>query len=191
MIPKAVARAALWLGGWHSIGEAPALDRYVLIAAPHTSNWDFIWLMAFAGAFDVRIAWLGKDTLFRRPFGALFRRLGGLGVVRSGRSNLVQQLKARFAAEPLVLLIPVEGTRGYTDYWRSGFYHIAYGAGVPVVTCTLDYQAKIGGFGPAIQLTGNVGADMDEIRAFYGEKQGKHPAKTGRMRLKEEDGPRD
>jgi 1-acyl-sn-glycerol-3-phosphate acyltransferase len=191
MIPKLLARAALRLGGWRAVGDAPEVDRFVLIAAPHTSNWDFIWTISFASVFEIRITWLGKHTLFRPPFGALFRRLGGIGVMRSERTNLVQQLKDRFDEEPMALLVPAEGTRDYTDSWRSGFYHIAYGADVPVVLGFLDYGTKTGGFGPALRLTGVVQADMDKIRAFYKSVQGKYPANVGRIRLQEEDEPQE
>jgi 1-acyl-sn-glycerol-3-phosphate acyltransferase len=96
----------------------------------------------------------------------------------------------RFAnGEPLVLMVPAEGTRSYVDYWKSGFYHIARGADVPVVLSYLDFGTKVGGIGPALRLTGDIAADMDEIRAFYEGKQGLRPAKMGRIRLREEDLP--
>ena len=187
MIARTVARAILKLGRWSTAGDIPAVDRYVLIAAPHTSNWDFIWTMSIAVALGVRVSWLGKHTLFRAPFGIVFRWFGGIGVVRDRRHNLVDELSRKFDAGPLVLLIPAEGTRAYTDYWRSGFYHVAVGAGVPLVLGYLDYRTRVGGFGPTLQLSGDAAVDMDTIRTFYAAKQGKFPALVGPVRLKDED----
>jgi 1-acyl-sn-glycerol-3-phosphate acyltransferase len=182
-----IARAALWLGGWRSHGTPPTEPRYVLIAYPHTSNWDFIWVLAFAWATDVRISWMGKEEMFRWPFGGLMRRLGGIPVCRTARANQVDQLVARFRdAERLALVVPAEGTRRWVPRWKSGFYHIARAAHVPVVLGFLDYGRKIGGFGPAVRLTGDVRRDMDVVRAFYAPMRGKHHAATGEILLAEE-----
>jgi 1-acyl-sn-glycerol-3-phosphate acyltransferase len=130
---------------------------------------------------------MGKDTLFRGPFGRILRRLGGIPVDRTHRGNLVRQMTELFEkSERLVLTVPAEGTRGYTPHWRSGFYHIARSANVPVVLGFLDYQRKRGGFGPELVLTGDMSQDMDEIRSFYSDKVGKYPESFGPVRLKEE-----
>jgi 1-acyl-sn-glycerol-3-phosphate acyltransferase len=176
--------------GWKAEGEKPVAKKYVLIAAPHTTNWDFFYVLAFARLYDIKISWVGKHTLFRWPFGALMRRLGGVSVRRDRRENVVEQMAKTFAqSDSLTLIVPAEGTRSWVPYWKSGFYHIANTAGVPIVMGYLDYKRKRGGFGPAITPSGNLRRDMDRIRAFYADKIGKYPANTGEVRLREEEAP--
>jgi 1-acyl-sn-glycerol-3-phosphate acyltransferase len=173
--------------GWRAEGHKPVSRRYVLIAAPHTSNWDLAFLLAFAQLYGIRVSWMGKHTLFRGPMGWVMRRLGGIPVRRDRSSDLVSQLAAVIdGSDAIALTVPAEGTRGYTPYWKSGFYHIARTAGVPIVPSFLDYSRRVGGFGPEIIPTGEVGDDMDEIRAFYAGKQGRFPELMGEIRLKEE-----
>ena len=187
---RALARVVLRLWGWTVIGEPPAPQKYVLIAAPHTSNWDFIFLLAFAWHFGVEVSWLGKREMFRWPFASLLTLLGGIPVARRSSDKMVDRMKELFdSREALCLVVPVEGTRSYVDYWKSGFYHIARAAGVPIVMSYLDYPRKLGGFGAALVPTGDIATDMDAIRAFYDGKQGKRIDWTGRIRLKEEDQP--
>jgi 1-acyl-sn-glycerol-3-phosphate acyltransferase len=159
----------------------------VLIAAPHTSNWDLAYLLALAETFDVRISWLGKHTLFRPPLGALMRSVGGIPVVRHQRGQLVAYATKLFAERAeLALAVPAEGTRSRAEYWKSGFYHIARSAGVPIVCGYLDYARRRGGFGLSFEPTDDVRADMDRVRAFYADKVGRYPACFGPVRLKEE-----
>jgi 1-acyl-sn-glycerol-3-phosphate acyltransferase len=184
---KFLGSAFLRLCGWRAEGARPAARKFVLIAAPHTSNWDLAYLLALAAVYDVRVSWMGKHTLFRGPAGSMLRRLGGVPVDRTNRGNLVRQMGGLFEErEHLVLAVPAEGTRDYVPHWRSGFYHIARTAGVPVVLGYLDYQRKRGGFGPELVLTGDVRQDMDEVRGFYADKVGRYPEKFGDVRLKEE-----
>ena len=184
---KLLARLFLRLTGWRPEGARPNVPRFVLIAAPHTSNWDLAYLLALSATFDIKVSWMGKHVLFRPPIGWLMRRLGGISVVRDRRSNLVDQMAQILrSAEQMALVVPSEGTRGYTPYWKSGFYHIARSADVPIVMGYLDYPRKRGGFGPALQTTGDVRVDMDEIRAFYADKTGRYPKQFGPIRLKEE-----
>jgi len=173
--------------GWRIEGGRPDIDRYVLIAAPHTSNWDFIWLIAMAMALDMKVSWLGKHTLFRGPAGYFMRKLGGIPVIRDSAGGYVQRVAERFDnATELVLVIPAEGTRRRVENWRSGFYHIARSADVPVVLSFLDFKRRCGGIGPCIVLSGAPGVDMDKIRDFYAGITGKHPQRSGPIRLKEE-----
>ena len=184
---KRIARSFLRLTGWDIEGERPAESKFVLIAAPHTSNWDLAYLLAMAVLYDVRISWMGKHVLFRPPHGWLLRRLGGIPVRRDRSNNLVQQMAQAFAErDELALVIPAEGTRSYVAHWKSGFYHIAREAGVPIVMSYLDFSRKRGGFGPSLHPSDDLRADMDEIRAFYADKVGKHPELFGEVRLKEE-----
>jgi len=183
-----LARSFLKLTGWTAEGERPAAPRYVLIAAPHTSNWDLAYLLAMAGVFDVEMRWMGKHALFRWPLGWFMRKAGGVPVVRHRAGSMVEQMAALLReSESLALVVPVEGTRSYTPHWKSGFYHIARAAGVPIVMSYLDYARKRGGFGPALHPTGDVARDMDAIRAFYADKRGLYPDQFGEVRLQEEE----
>jgi 1-acyl-sn-glycerol-3-phosphate acyltransferase len=182
-----LARAFLRWNGWSPEGRSPAARRFVLIAAPHTSNWDLAYLLAFSVVFGVKVHWMGKHQLFRGPMGRVMRRLGGIPVRRDRRNDLVQQMADRIReAERIALVVPVEGTRGYVPHWKSGFYHIALEAQVPIVLGYLDYARRRGGLGPEIVPTGDVRQDMEEIRAFYADKRGRHPDLEGEIRLKEE-----
>ncbi|MGM0577685.1 MAG: lysophospholipid acyltransferase family protein [Myxococcota bacterium] len=185
---RSLGSAILKTTGWRVSGGPPPARRYVLVAAPHTSNWDLLYMLAIAAATDVEVRWIGKHTLFRGPLGVLLRRLGGIPIDRRAPRGLVDQMAHLFAeADDLVLAIPPEGTRARRDHWKSGFYHIARAADVPVALTYLDYERKEGGFGPAVRLTGDMRADMDRIRAFYADKRGKHPERESTVRLKGED----
>jgi len=183
-----LARAFLRITGWKPEGARPTAPRFVLIAAPHTSNWDLAYLLALAEIYELRVSWMGKHTLFRPPLGPLFRALGGIPIRRHERADRVAAMAEEFGArESFALVVPSEATRGWAPYWKSGFYHIARGANVPIVMGFLDYRRRRGGFGPALLASGDVGKDMDQIRAFYADKVGKFPAQFGPVRLREED----
>ncbi len=184
---KWMVRTSLRIAGWESEGTRPNCPRSVVIAAPHTSNWDLPLLFAMAVTFDIKISWMAKHVLFQFPIGILFRRLGGIPIVRHQRGNMVDQMVQRFGeSETLALVVPVEGTRGYVAHWKSGFYRIAEAAQVPIVMSYLDYARRRGGFGPAVLPSGDITSDMNEIRDFYADKSGKYPDKFGEIRLKEE-----
>ena len=186
---RRLARLLLSSAGWRIEGEAPAEPRYVLIAAPHTSNWDLVLMLLCGMAYGVWPSWVGKDTLFRPPFGRLLRALGGIPVDRRSPQNMVEQLAALFRSrERLVLAVPPEGTRSSREKWRSGFYFIARAAGVPVCLGFLDYSRRRGGLGPLIVPSSDLRADMDIVRAFYADKKGRFPEKQGPIRLAAEDG---
>lgn len=188
MLKRWIGKAFLRVAGWKTEGERPGLDRYVIIAAPHTSNWDMPLMLAMAFVYDIPVRWMGKHTLFKPPFGSFFKRLGGIPIVRHRPGGVVEQMVEHFDdSDALVLMVPAEGTRGHVDYWKSGFYHIARSADVPVILSYLDYGTKVGGIGPAVELSGDVRADMDKIRAFYAGKQGLRPDNVGRVRIREED----
>jgi 1-acyl-sn-glycerol-3-phosphate acyltransferase len=191
MLAKWLARSFLKVTGWKLEGQPPpGLTRYVLIAAPHTTNWDLPFTLAFGVLLDLKINWVGKHTLFQGPLGPLMRSLGGLPIDRRARHNMVERLARAFSErDHLILVVPAEGTRARTEYWRSGFYHIAREANVPIVLGYLDYSRKLGGLGPAITPTGDVKADMDLIRAFYADKQGLYPQRFGPVQLRAESEP--
>jgi 1-acyl-sn-glycerol-3-phosphate acyltransferase len=190
-VEKLLARWFLRLAGWQTEGMKPTAKRCVLIAAPHTSNWDLAFLLAFAAIFEVRISWMGKHALFRPPFGWLMRRTGGIPIVRHERGGMVAQAARMLtSADELMLVVPAEGTRARASHWKSGFYHIARAANVPIVLGYLDYARRRGGFGAAIDATGDVRADMDKIRHFYSDKVARYPECFGDVRLKEEETPK-
>ncbi|WP_042423257.1 lysophospholipid acyltransferase family protein [Comamonas granuli] len=174
---RGLSLALLKLGGWKVEGALPPqAAKSVLIAAPHTSNWDLPYTLMLAFALRLRVYWMGKQSIFRAPFGGLMRWLGGIPVNRSQSSNLVaSSAQAMRAAEgPMQLIIPPEGTRGRTRHWKTGFYFIAQQAGVPIVLAFVDFGRKVGGLGPLFQPTGDVEADMARIKAFYAPIQGKN-----------------
>ena len=173
--------------GWQKAGQVPRAKNIVIIAAPHTTNWDFIFLLAAAYSFGISVNWLGKDSLFRSPLGPILRFLGGLPVDRSKRNNLVQSLSAQIEhGSGIALVIPPSGTRLKTEYWKSGFYRIAEAAQIPLVCGYLDYQKKEAGLGLAF-LPSDLSRDMNRIREFYEPIVGKYPENKSRIRLREED----
>jgi 1-acyl-sn-glycerol-3-phosphate acyltransferase len=185
---KRFARWVLHFTGWQLEGARPEYERYVLIAAPHTSNWDFPLMLLFAAAFDIKVTWMAKHSLFFPPLGWLMRAMGGMPIVRHQNRNVVSDMAEEFMMErQLVLVVPTESTRERTEYWKSGFYHIARIADVPIVPSFLDFGHKCGGFGPALRTSSDVRADMQYFRDFYAGVRGKFHDQFGPIRLREED----
>lgn len=185
---KRLARWLLQVTGWQLVGERPQCDHYVLIAAPHTSNWDFPMMLMFAAAFDIKVTWMAKHSLFYPPFGWIMRAMGGMPITRHKNRNVVSAMIDAFNRDDhLVLVVPTEGTRERSEYWKSGFYHIARQANVPIVPSFLDFGRKRGGFGPALTVSDNVCVDMQYLRDFYRGMQGKFPHKFGPIKLRDED----
>jgi 1-acyl-sn-glycerol-3-phosphate acyltransferase len=173
------SRFILGLAGWRTEGRLPSIPKFVLVGAPHTSNWDLPFTLLFAFALKARIHWMGKEAIFRRPFQTLFKWLGGIPVIRSRSENQVEQSIRQFnRSDQLILTIAPAGTRKRVLRWKTGFYHIACGAGVPIALGFLDYHRKVGGIGPLIHPTGNMNTDMEAILAFYDGVTGKHPARS-------------
>lgn len=180
-----LARSALRLVGWRIDAELPALDKYVVVFYPHTSNWDFVVGIIATWALRLRVDFLGKHTLFEGPFGWLFRALGGHPVRRGGRENVVEQVKRLIDSQPrIVLAIAPEGTRKFTDHWKSGFYHIALESKLPVALAYLDRATKTIGLGPLVHLTGDRERDLAVIRDFYKDKRGFRPEQAGTIALR-------
>jgi 1-acyl-sn-glycerol-3-phosphate acyltransferase len=176
-----LVRTLLLSMGWRTTGRVPDHPKFVLIAAPHTSWWDLPMFLASAYAMGVRVHWTGKHTLFRPPFGSFFRALGGIPIDRRANHDVVQQMVQEFEKhERFVLAIQPEGTRKKMPYWKSGFYFIAKGAGVPIAMTYLDYERKEGGFGPLL-MPSDVDSDVRAIHAFYADKKGKHPGRFGNI----------
>ena len=181
-----LARGILsWLG-WRLIVNLPAERKFVLIGAPHTSNWDGILMLLVDAALGINLHWIGKDSLFRWPLGGLARRLGGIPVNRRIRNNFTQQMVDYFRErDELILVISPEGTRGKTRRWKTGFYYIALGAGVPILMAYIDYERKEIGIETLLFPTGDLEADFEKIRAFYAPIKGKHPHRQGEITLTE------
>ena len=174
---RAFSLAFLKLSGWKVLGSLPeGAEKSVLIAAPHTSNWDLPYTLMVAFSLRLTPYWMGKEEIFKPPFRGLMMWLGGLPVDRAKSNNMVSAsvdaLKA--ANGPLQLIVPPEGTRDKTRFWKTGFYYIAQGAQVPIVMAYLDYDKKIGGLGPVFQPTGNIEVDMVVIKSFYAQFKGKN-----------------
>ncbi len=183
-----VGRLWFLLSGWQLEGEPPSVSHAVIIAAPHTSNWDLPHMLATAFVLRLRVSWMGKDSLFKPPFGVLLRLLGGVPIDRSKAGGMVQQASDQLRGpSPLMLAVPPSGTRSSRPLWKSGFYWIACTAEVPIVCGYLDYGRRCAGLGPSIVPTGDVVADMNEIRGFYNDKQGKFPEHQSTIRLRDEE----
>lgn len=175
----------LKLLGWTTHADYPKSEKYVLIVAPHTSNWDFILGIVAAKALKLRAHWMGKHTVFRWPFGWFFRAIGGLPVDRSKPTNLIQQMADSFitAERPILALAP-EGTRTRKDHWKTGFYHIARAAKVPIAMAYLDYGKKQVGFGEAFYPGDDIEEVFTRIRNFYRHRRGKYPDQESLIQMR-------
>jgi 1-acyl-sn-glycerol-3-phosphate acyltransferase len=179
------ARRLLRVGGWRLIGQAPAIEKYLVVFYPHTSNWDFVLGILAAWGLRLDITFLAKHSLFEGPLGGLFRKLGGHPVRREERSNMVEQVAALVRSrERIVLALAPEGTRSRAEHWKSGFYYIAREAHLPVVPAYLDARTRTLGLGPPVYLTGDVQADVAVLRAFYADKQGLRPEQASPVALR-------
>ncbi|AKC86592.1 lysophospholipid acyltransferase family protein [Pseudoxanthomonas suwonensis] len=170
-----LGRTVLRLGGWRVTGELPDIPRLVLIAAPHSSNWDGVWGMAakLALGFDVRV--LGKDSLFWWPLSIVLRRLGVIAVDRGNPQGVVEQAIELVRTSPRMwYALTPEGTRKPVRQWKSGFLKIAHGAGVPVLMAYFHYPDRTIGVGPLFHPSGDLQADMAAVREWYRPWMGKN-----------------
>lgn len=166
----------LRLTGWTIRGCWPNVAKAVLLAAPHTSNWDGMIMVATAGALRVKLRWMGKKSLTQGPFGWLVKRAGCVPIDRSGKRDLVATTRDAFAAEPtMILAISPEGTRTLVPIWKSGFYHIAVGAGVPIIVSVLDYSTHTVSLPAMMMPSGDYAGDLRQLQSCYQNAQGKHP----------------
>jgi 1-acyl-sn-glycerol-3-phosphate acyltransferase len=180
------ARRLLLLFGWRVDIRWPPAPKAVVVVYPHTSNWDFVVGILGRAAAGLPLSWMAKDTLFRWPFGAFFRKLGGIPVNRREHKGAVAQMQADFARRAwLWLVIAPEGTRGFTPHWKSGFYHLACAAGVPLGLGYLDYGRRIVGIADWITLSGDPERDLTRLRAFYEDKKALKPAQAGAIRFRD------
>ncbi len=171
-----LASLVLWIAGWETTGVAPEQKKYVLICGPHTSNWDFPLLLLVMLDYRVGIQVLGKKSLFPYGLGWFMRWLGLIPVDRAKSTNLSGQVVDAFdASDEMVLVIAPEGTRGKVGKFKTGFYHIALGAKVPIVLGYCDYSKKQAGFGPVIEPNGDIDSQLPEIQAYFKGIPGKNP----------------
>jgi len=171
-----LSRAILRIMGWRVAGEFPEDRKIVAIFAPHTSNWDFLIIYLMVNAFGIQGNFFAKHTLCRPPLGWFMRSVGAIPVVRRRTENLVDSAVATLAAhDQFYLGLAPEGTRRYTDHWRTGFYHIAERSGARILLLYADYAKKETGLGPLITPMGDMAADFEVIKAFYADKTPKRP----------------
>jgi len=187
VVRRALGKAGLWLFGWQLVGEIPAPRRSVVIGYPHTSNFDFPMMLLLSFALDVSFHWVGKMELFEGPFGWVYRALNGIPITRESRTDTVTQLAERFEeGGDLLLAIAPSGTRKAGTHWRSGFYHIAVAAKVPIMVGFIDFGRRRGGIAGTISPSGDIVADMDLIRALLSQVKGYRPQTQIPIRLREE-----
>ena len=179
---KLLARFIFWITGWKVAGEWPkGLKKAVLIAIPHTSNWDIIYARAAFYLLDVPVRFTIKKEVMVGPLGWIIKGIGGIAIDRKKVAGkraqtytqaMISMLKER---DELVMMVTPEGTRSYAPKWKTGFYHIALGAGVPVVIGYLDYKLKVAGIGPMINPSGNMDEDIEAMKAFGRTVTAKYP----------------
>ena len=163
--------------GWKFEGAFPDIAQFVVIFGPHTSNWDFFLLLSAKWALQLDVSWMGKDAMFRSPVGWLLKALGGIAVERDCAHNVVDRSIRAFAERPqLVLVLAPEGTRKKVPRWKSGFWHIAQGAGVPIVCVAMDYHRKVIRLGPEFIATEtDADAGIARVKSSYAGVLGRHP----------------
>ena len=174
-VGRRMARLVLRMAGWKLVGQFPDVPRLVLIAAPHTSWWDGVWGMLLKVALGLDISFMGKKELFRGPLGWLLRQLGGIPIQRDATHGVVAQMTERFQAAPQLWLgISPEGTRKPVQQWRSGFWHIARAAQVPILPVYFHYPEKTIGVGELFHPGADIEADIASLRALYRDRVGRH-----------------
>lgn len=179
-----IARWILRVSGWTAVGGMPDAPKAVFIAAPHTSNWDGLWALTYKVAVRADIHFFAKESLFWFPLGNLLRALGGIPLDRGRAGSAVRRAIDMFEREEQFYFgLAPEGTRAHKPGWKSGFYRIALGAGVPVYLGMLDYGRKRVGIGPRLDLTGAQEKDLDFCRSFYADIEGRHPEKACPIRF--------
>jgi 1-acyl-sn-glycerol-3-phosphate acyltransferase len=184
ILPR-IARFLLWLGGWEVIGGIPDNRKAVLIAAPHTSNWDGFWAIVYIVATRLEVHWFVKKSLFWFPLSVLLKAFGAIPLDRSEAGSAVHEAVAAFdASDDFYFGLAPEGTRGLTPFWKSGFYRIAEKANVPVVLGFLDFGNKRLGLGPAVTLTGDEAADLAVIGSFYAPILGRWPEQASPIQFR-------
>ncbi|MFT5520074.1 MAG: 1-acyl-sn-glycerol-3-phosphate acyltransferase [Enterobacterales bacterium] len=185
---KRLFRWLLTLRGWDlSTKPLPVIDKAIIIFAPHTSNWDFVTMAIAKFAMGIQVRYLGKHTLFYWPYGWFFRSLGGMPVFRHEHNNVVGSIVELIESnEKIWLVLAPEGTRSFKPYWKSGFYHIAERSKLPIMMFYLDVKTKTIGHSDLFHVTGNIEEDMQEISAYYSDKEGYKPHQASTIQTKKQ-----
>lgn len=177
---QGIAKFILKVCGWTPVGDFPDLDKAVFIAAPHTTNWDGIWLLVYKVAFDIDVHFLAKHTLFWWPLGTVLRALGAMPLDRGDSASIVSQVTEEFAKrDKFWFALSPEGTRKWQPHWKTGFYRIARAANVPIVLAFIDYPSKRMGIGITLPPPRNIERDLRSFREFYEPFQGRNPENKG------------
>ncbi|MDT0203821.1 1-acyl-sn-glycerol-3-phosphate acyltransferase [Nocardioides sp. AE5] len=185
IIRKHLARGVLKLTRWKRVGTVPPSG--ILVGAPHTSNWDWVAMLMLLWADGVSPRVLIKQDLFKGPVGVLLRATGGIAIDRDNAYTVVADLAAQAEADDhFVIVLAAEGTRSKSEFWKSGFHRLARQTGLPVSFGFLDGPSRTIGMGPTLEMTDDVRADMDKVRAFYADKRGLRPEGRTEPRLREE-----
>ncbi len=180
-----LSKIILKLIGWRANVTLPQEKKYVLIGAPHTSNWDLPIAMLCFWSVSTSLTWIGKKQLFVGPLGIILRTMGGIPVDRSIRTGFIEQMVQQFNnRDEMILGLTPEGTRSKTEHWKTGFYYIALQAKIPICLAYVDFPNKTIGFGEMLQASGDIEKDFKIIRNFYRSKQGKHPENQGPIEIR-------
>ena len=175
----------LGLLGWRSVLIWPPERHGLILVYPHTSNWDFVIGILFRVGNGLPARWMGKDTMFRWPFGRLLRAMGGVPINRRERTGVIAALLDEFRRHDwLWLAVAPEGTRAYTDHLKSGFYQIALAADLPIGLGYIDYSRRCVGIDTYVRMTGDEGRDLATLRAFYADKRARDPPCAGELRFR-------
>lgn len=172
--------------GWNATYYDPGTRKYICVVWPHTSNWDFIVGFIFSRAYPLPFPnFFAKDSVFKSWIGPLARKIGGIPVIRDRSTNFVEQVAAEFRKrDHLIIAITPEGTRGKTEFWKTGFYYMALAAEVPLVLASIDYGKNLITFGKTLAPTGDLAADMERIKEFYAGVVGRHIERQGEIRVR-------
>lgn len=176
---KAFFKFCFKLTGWKVIGSRPNLKKYVVIVAPHTSNWDFFVGVAARSISGLRSDFLAKNSLFKIPVvGWFLKKIGGHAVDRSKKLKMVDQVVELFNThDEFVITITPEGTRSYNPDWKTGFYRIAHKANIPIVMVGFDFERKVVEYKAPFYPSGDIDKEIEQIKDYYRRIKGKHPEK--------------
>lgn len=182
---SSISKIVLKILGWKLDVTIPKEKKFILIGAPHTSNWDFPLALLTFWTLDVKIYWVAKIQMFRGPLHYFFTALGGIPVDRAASNGFIDQIAEKIKqTDKMALAISPEGTRSRTKYWKSGFYYIAMAANIPIYLGYINYKHKTLGFKTVLYPSGDIEADMKIISDFYADIEGKRPENQGPVRLK-------
>lgn len=182
---QSVSKKTLELFGWQVDSVELSADKYVIIGAPHTSNWDFPLALLTIATTGLKFSWAAKNSLFFFPLGSLFKKIGGIPVNRKVRNDFLNVILKNFNEnESFSIAIAPEGTRSFTDHWKCGFYQIAYEAKVNIALGYLDFNTKTLGIGAVLKPSGNIEEDFKDIVNFYDGKTGIYPEKQSTLAIR-------